>query len=425
MKRQNIQKMAVSVLTLLLLPVFSACNDPVFYTISQEVQATEARIKGTPTNIVVLGNYMYVASNALFRYKGDANPLLRWTTILPPEGRKISHLAATKQYLYALCSSGSGERAFLYRVDPDPLLSSADWNWEEIKYGALLQPPVYPYLFSIYADSERLFVGAWNGNGESSSPANYAIFQVDDGGDSLVSVITGVGALSGAVWDGGSHFLSTGYGIYTANEPPVPVLAAQALVPGSSGVNFPGIIQLKPGGQIVAVDRNGYIYHVAAGGISHAVMYSGSSVTWTRTGYRATGALAVWKRNTFSDTDPPELLLVGIQGDSGSSNYGYREINLDTSGNLPVPVLPHPPGLLYPGFPWLPGLYASTRTSSIIDGNSARYETTLGHRPVYYLYQAPKLVDSNMTLFAATATDGLFSYRYRNDDGADLWNAEE
>jgi hypothetical protein len=403
------QKMAVSVLTLLMAPVFFSCNDPVFYTISQEIRATEARIKGTPTNIVVLNDYIYVASNALFRYRENANALYRWDVAPSPAGKKINHLAATKKYLYVLCSSGSEEMTSLYRVDPVPPF--ADWSWEEVKAGELLQSPVYPYLFSIYADanSERLFAGAWNGNGESSSPVNYAIFQVDDGGDSLVPLKKGTGALSGAVWDGGNYFLSTGYGIYVVNEPPTTV----EMVPESSGANFPGIIQLKPGGQTVAVDRNGYIYTVTAGRASHATMVSGTTVAWARTGYMATGALATYKRNTFSDADPPELLLVGIQGDSGSSNYGYREINLE-AGNLPASVLPY-----------LPGLYASARVSSVIDGNSSRYETTLGHRPVYYLRQAPKSVDSDMTLFAATATDGLFSYRYRSDDKAFLWNAEE
>ncbi|MDR1618191.1 MAG: hypothetical protein LBS06_03980 [Treponema sp.] len=408
MKQQIIRNIP-AVLTLLAPLAFFACNDPVFYTISQEVRAKDARIKGTPTNIVYFDGFVYVASNALFRYGGSSGSP-QWTSILPPEGKKINHLAATKNYLYMLCSSDSGAGSTsLYRLGPAPL---AGWDWEPVGHGEPAESG-YPSLFSIHADSaqesERLFVGAWNGNGESSSLANYAIFWVDETTNSLKLLVKEVGALSGAAWNGSAyfHFLSTGTGIYATTEPPF----TASVVSNSADIIFPGIIQLKPGGQTVAVDREGYIYTVTAAGISYAITLSGTKSERARIGYRATGALATYKRPGVSDT---ELLLVGIQGDSGSSNYGYREINL-VSGDLPASIISY--------FPGSSGPSGSSRISSITDGNSSRYESTLGDRPVYYLYQTPENVDDLMTLFAATATDGLFSYREREEGWH--WNAEE
>jgi hypothetical protein len=376
--------------------IFFACTDPVFYTISQEVRATDARIKGTPTNIVNFDGYVYVASNVLFRYDGNANPLLRWQVVPSPPGQKINHLAATHDYLYVLCSSGSGPGSTtLYRHEAP----FTGLNWEPVN-SAALSASGYPYLFSIYADdrqdSTQLFAGAWNGNGESDSPTNYAIFWADENSNSLKTLITGSGGLSGAAFDGTNHFIATGYGIYvTNNSTPITVLEILGL-----GNNFPGIIQLN--NETVTVNRGGYLYTVTASMINP---------TYARVGYLATGALAAWYDPDPASTDPnPKLLLVGIQGSSGSSNYGYREMVL-SGGDLSTAT---------DTYPYVPGSHSPT---SVFSMNSARYETTLGHRPVNYLFQVPDTVDPERTLFAATVKDGLFSYRLR--DGDWQWNAEE
>jgi hypothetical protein len=390
MKRQTTCVLSAAVLVLAALLALSACTDPVFYTVSQEVRSRDARIKGTPTNIVEFNNYMYVASNALFRYQNDG-----WATEVSPAGKKINQIAAVEDYLYALCSSGSGYGSFtLHRLGKTVGVND---SWEEVNAVALSGY----LLFSIYADGDRLFAGAWNGNGESNSPADYALFHDNNG--TLELLRRGTGNLSGVAYynDGAGterYFLATGYGIYWTGEPPT--ADSTELVQESAGGNFPGIIQLKPDGQTVAINRRGYFYTIISPNPSSPSLSSPLGPV----GALATGALATYK-SAPSDPDPV-LLLVGIQGDSGSSNYGYREIKL-VSGALPAPITPSLPG--------------SAAPSSIIDGNAGRYESTLGHRPVNYLHQAT--VDSGMTLFAATITDGLFSYRARN--GVWQWNAEE
>ena len=259
-------------------------------------------------------------------------------------------------------------------------------DWENVNTSALSGYR----LFSICADGGLLFAGAWNGQ-DSGSPANYALFY-DDGGI-LKYLASGTGNLSGVAFDdSGStnkYFLSTGWRVYLYN-------ASSNIFSTLSGSGiYPGIIQLN--GQTVAVDRGGYLYTVSDSGLSSLD---------TRAGYRATGALAVWS-NPANPSN--KLLLVGIQGSSGSSNYGYRELTLDGNGELPSSTTARLPGSCAP--------------SSITDGNSGRYETTLGHRAVNYLHQATSSVDGGMTLFASTVKDGLFSYRDRN--GVLQWNAEE
>ena len=86
-------KRHIYTIIILILPallVLSACTDPVFYTISQEVRSRDARIKGSPSNIVEFDDYMYVASNALFRYRGGG-----WQVAGSPPEKKINQVAAT------------------------------------------------------------------------------------------------------------------------------------------------------------------------------------------------------------------------------------------------------------------------------------------------------------------------------------------
>jgi hypothetical protein len=373
MKRQNIRT-PIIILILAALLVFSTCTDPVFYTISQEVRSRDARIKGSPSNIVEFNGFMYVASNALFRYKSGY-----WAVADSPPGKKINQIAATGTFLYALCSSGSGSGNFtLHRTDGG--------GWAEVNIGALSGYQ----LFSIYADDKQLFAGAWNRQ-DSSSTANYALFWANKGTNALVHLRSGTGILSGAAYDDGTpgnehHFLSTGNGIYVTNDPPT------TITPVIGGI-FSGIIRLKS--ETVAVDRAGGLYTVTDSG----------GVLQGRVGYRATGALATYKSGP-SATEP-ELLLVGIQGSSGSSNYGYREFLLGT-GDL-SDMNSRPPGYI--------------SLTSIPGCTTSRYETTLGHRAVNYLHQATDSVDGNMTLFASTVKDGLFSFRDRK--GGPQWNAEE
>ncbi|MDR2134540.1 MAG: hypothetical protein LBP27_05475, partial [Treponema sp.] len=106
-----------------------------------------------------------------------------------------------------------------------------------------------------------------------------------------------------------------------------------------------------------------------------------------------------------------KLLLAGRQGSktmTTSSGYtnGYMEIEIN-NGVVNSNSAVHEPGV-------------GSVTSA---ANNERYSSGIGKYPVNFLFQAPKNIDENMTLFASTQTQGLWSYRER--DGEGQWNAEE
>jgi hypothetical protein len=90
---------------------------------------------------------------------------------------------------------------------------------------------------------------------------------------------------------------------------------------------------------------------------------------------------------------------------SGYTN-GYLEIEI-TNGAVTSASAVHEPGI------------GSVTSAS----NNERYTSGIGKYPVNFIFQAPKGIDTEMTLFASTQTQGLWSYRER--DGEWQWNAEE
>ncbi|MDR1099643.1 MAG: hypothetical protein LBL28_04105 [Treponema sp.] len=390
---------------------FAACNqNAIFYTISQEPSLREPQIKGTPSNMVVFDGKLYVANRfTLYRY-GRPTPAEDpiWDSSFDQPGGEIRGVAATKDDLFVL--TGEGLKRFVE--------VSGKWEWKDVSVdlndagGA----KDYTKLQTIYADEDWLFVGS-AGNGDPVATGdNYAILYWD-GTTGLKALKTGVHLLSGAVYNGTTHFLSTlGSGIFTASEsgsPPVLTISTDPL-PNSDLTKtdakrkIVGIIYLEDAANtVVAVDRSGEILAITT-------PFTGFTPRETKIGNYTTGALALWRTPASPRPTPdfPELLLAGIQGTltSTTQSYtnGYRDIELGASGGLPTDLSIHVPGT--GGIPSI--------------SNSDKYTSSLGKIPINYLFQVPSDIDPAMPIFASTSGEGLWSYRDHEKNRDEHWNAE-
>ncbi|MDR2478515.1 MAG: hypothetical protein LBD48_04285 [Treponema sp.] len=426
---KNAQYFPAILLFVLLAVLAAACNqDAIFYIISREVAPLKPRIEGAPTAMAVFEReytfggapvsvpVMYVASSRLHWYarpKTDYDPaapavsMPKWDSAdyrLSQPGGKIISLAVTPDYLYVLSISGSGTAMTLKRTG-----KHENDVWETVA----VEPKDYAKIQTIYAASGRLFAGAGTADARS-----FAILYMDENGASpqlKMMVKTDSYLLTGAAYDGTSYYLTTsGKGVYMtaesslASAAPAPVqLGDTADVNAARDKNFQGIIEIPNGAvppQIVAVERSGMLYDVTAAGFTEIQNLLDSSAKKT------TGALAV-----YGDING-KMLLAGTRYDtSGTTTAGYTngyiELNYSAGGILDSTSERHEPGKPVSG------------TSLTTVGDHDRYAATLGKHSINHLFQVPAEVDSEKTLFAATQTAGLWSYRNRADGWQ--WNAEE
>ncbi len=357
--------------------LFFSCRDPIFYNISNEVKPTEARIKGSPSNFVGFNNLMYVGSGGdLFKYSGNKS----WSKEIQPKAGRIIQLASTSAFLYALCFEDNN-RANLMRFD------GADGaDWEKISGGDI---ETYNRTAQfIFAANDKLFIGASTSN-PSEDLNSFSVFYLD--GD-VTKDINITGELTGAAFDGTNYFLSTRKnGIYKTSDPSN---SNDAIKIGET-LEIAGMINLTPA-RIAVITRNANLYYVTAAGIEAADASFGS-------GRYSSGALAI-----FESGGGDKLLLAGRQdrlsvGTDSGFTYGYLEIRLDAAGEVIG-------GFAEPGI---------NTPSTLVDGDNARYRSTIGINPVNSIFQA-----EDGFLFAATQVNGVWSYRDRSSGGWQ-WNAEE
>lgn len=392
-----------------LLAAVSCNQDPIFFTISQEPAPLDPRIEGAPTSMVEFTYngepILYVASGRLHWYaqpSGGNNPAWDLSEYsMPQPGGKIIGLAATSTHLYALSIAGSSVRTSLKRIDNNGA------QWENVQFDpADADAAAYPLLQSIHADAERLFAGSRSGSSEK-----YAMLYMDNTG--LKSLKTDITMLSGTVFDGTNHYLSTvGSGIFMVSEADLAGNSIGDLNPladtntgGTNNSKFMGIIKMDDN-TIVAVERSGLFYTVSAAGIEQVKKANGEAI---KLDYSANGALALWR-----DDNGQAALLLASQSilystTTSAYTHGYMEIDLDASGAIDRNSSPHQPGKV------------GSSVSSV--PNNGRYTATIGKHPINYLFQAPNNIDPARTLFASTQTVGLWSCRER--DGEKQWNAEE
>ena len=375
--------------------LFIACRAAIFDMISREVAPIEPLIMGSPTNMVV-GNfqgidYMFVASGHTLHWYRDG----QWGISLPIErpGGRISMLAATDQFLFALVNNDSIRR-----------LNLTTGEWETIAIPAALSRGLL--VQSIYAPnpaSNHVFIGLGTG---IASPAD--ILYIRDTTTDVHLLESDTGMLTGAAFDGTNYFLAIRASINASNAvvnygnsilrfSGSSLQATLTVSTDHAGAGFTGIIDTGSG--VMAINRDGNLFNVTAGSITRIrdeMMHPGFS----------TGAIAVWE-------DPQNAanrrLLAGRQGSLSYSfattgfTYGYMEFIFDSSS----------------GF-YEPGSSAASPGSSVTD--HSLYISTIGRHVVNHIFQAPTSVCSERRLFASTQRSGLWSYR--NRDGIWQWNAE-
>jgi hypothetical protein len=420
-------KVRFLVVILLAFLAITCKQEPIFFIIAKETAPTKPRIEGAPTNMVVFNwkgaRIMIVASGRLHWYaqtevpvenpENPDNPLQkkvsRWDldkySIPQPRGKIIS-LAVTPTRLYALCFDDHGSNTTLRYIEG----GSEEWT-------SVGSASDYPILQSIYADpdKEQLFAGA-----SKSDHKTYAISYLDntdqDNYDKLKMLdVTkeSTALLSGAVYRDGFFYLSTRGEVFRVKDD-----FSEPQILGEKTVVM-GMIKLENedaenGPTIIAVTRDGgTLYEVKADSIE-MMMYTGTNNSDKPivTGNYPTGALALWE-------DPSrnmKKLIAGVQGRlstiSSSSSYyhGYVEFEIDYDDN---------------SFDTRQDYRRNNSLQSVDDVD--RYTASLGKHPINHLFQTPQDIDEERIFFASTQTAGLWSYRYRDNEGWKgwQWNAEE
>jgi len=367
--------------------ILASCNqDSIFYDISNEPEPKDPLIDGSPTNIVVLKNRMFVGtrmSNKIYYY-ASSDATLSWKTIVLPTG-----------YLGQLATDGEDLYVLIFH-NRDPLKSSMVrrynintniWDMSYTVSGYSIQ--------TIFGTGNKIFIGGqYQGNRQ-----NFAILLLEQESNSFTVIKYGTSLLKGAAQNpSGTIYLATaGSGIYTFNESSLDT----SPVRGTDMANLNGIINV--GSYIVAVSADGTIYSDT----SNSGRFRNANV-----GVNFTGAMCVWldRKNQWR----PSLLLLGIRGGGTSLTHGYREMVLDNG----KPTF----NIKSPG---------DDSPTSVV--NKAKYAASIGTHPVEFIMQIPDassggpLFYHNFTgdpnweppILASTAKSGLWSYRKGE------WNAEE
>ena len=361
----------------------SCAQDSIFYDISNEPEPRRPLITGSPTNMVVVRNQVFVGvrmSNRIYRFAASGAEQA-WTYFNLPGG-SLGELATDGNYLYALVFP-----------DGNPLSSSviSRYNFNSAGWDQNISSDDYS-IQTVYGAGGYIFAGGQS----KTNYQHFAVMYVDQAASSLSVAIDQTSLLRGAATHpDGSVFLATlGSGIFRFSNG-----AINGPLNGTSRANITGIIET--GGVIVAVSSEGGLYTGSSAGFENV-----------SAGVNFTGAMSLWY-------DPqaqyrPSLLLLGIRGRSVSRTHGYREMLLQNE----MPTLE----IRVPG----------NDTPTSVKSNS-KYAASLGIHPVESIIQLPDItrggpIDYRVfsgnpewepPIFATTAKDGLWSYR----DGE--WNEEE
>jgi hypothetical protein len=364
---------------------FAACTqEPLFWYIYGEYPPIDPKIGGAPTEIVDTGTALYVANrNSLWKY--DYNET-KWGSIDKPPGT-IKAIAATPNTvppaLYVLIEGGTIHKS----TD-----NGANWDPGTSISGAQ----------QIFGAHDRLFAG--NGSAVYEYPST--------------TPISGAGGLlRGAAWDGTTYYICTvkmwdteNTGIFTVST----TTTATKVYPSSGNASVKGII--AAGSTVIAVNSEGQVIYKDSAASTNSFASPGiinpSSVKFT-------GGMALWKWTDASSVIHQKILL-GLQDGSGTFSYGYRELDLDGSGNV------NSSGVFVPGTTTTTNNTA--RTTSIDPGS--KETSAIGKYPVTALYVIPSPpgpnsgdADGRPVIVASTLQDGLWSYRARRGDPQ--WNGED
>jgi hypothetical protein len=414
------------ILTAAIVLTLGSCYDAIFHTISDESLPKEPLIKGGPTGFAVFKYkyrneenkdiekpYLYVASGTnLYRYREDEG----WKMTDSPGGR-IIQIASTNEYLYALCINDDNDstgRIKQYKYN------GKSWEWNDLG-GNVLNYNAVHYIFGA---GNTVFIGAAYHKDVDSSPyaITYTILYIDDESARTTQELklyndegedlNVTGLITGASYDGVNYFICTrnGSGVFCVDKD----FSAEAKLlensqkSGATTLSFAGIIYDELSGRHFIISRSGYLYSVKDETFEEE--------TGVFLSYRmSTGAMAIWREK--DSTDATRFLLTGRQDslvystDSGYT-YGYLEVQLDKDG-VKTGSNFNEPGVM--------------PVTSLKDGANGRYKTSIGTHPVTAIIQTPPSIDKEMTLFASTHKNGVWSYRERKSGSTVSWewNGEE
>jgi hypothetical protein len=377
-------------LWLLLIPVLLLCfsilscgQDSLFFDISNEPEPKDPRIPGSPTNIVVIRNQLFVGSRmggGISRY-ASAGGNMEWHNI-PTPGGSLGDIATDGEYLYALLfPTGNPLNASLIRR------YNVDTNIWDLQLSIATHS-----IQTIFGAEGVLFAGAMLNDDHQ----NFSLLYLDPNTFSLTVMRSNTTLLTGAAMDrtGNIYLATAGCGIFRYSNGTIETQPES----GTENANISGII--STGSTIVGVSSDGIVYCQDAAGIF--LRFS--------TGINFTGALSLWANR--ANQWRPTLLLMGIRSMGSSLNQGYREMELDRNG---FPIL----AIRVPG---------DESPSSVT--SRARYAASIGIHPVETILQIPDGTVLNYgaftgdpnwepPIFAGTSRSGLWSFR--NGE----WNAED
>ena len=404
-----------------------SCNDPVFYTVYTAVEPKDPRITGAPTNFAVFKDVMYVASGSnIHKYYLNAETgIAGWDSATLQPGGRVTKIASTENYLYALCfsdDSSSSLKRFDGAVWEDVNGDTGDYEIQNIY-------PVNNHLF-LRSHSSKKFRIMYIDESVSLTAVNILKLTMD--GEEITEETA---EIIGVVHNALNFYICTRVdGIYKTSNPADGAASIDRETDDkeyvkSKGVEFTGIINLETDDNLIALmTRAGNLYLVNDGAVNElsqaAAVIDKSAVTShiTLGGRQSTGALAI-----YTDKDDPSkrLLLAGRQdklnytNDPGYTN-GYLELEIDSSGIVTDKTETNDDGtvkITIKNF-----IEPGKNAFSTVNDND-RYNSTIGKEPINYLFQVPAEIDSDMILFASTQQNGVRSYRNRSDGWQ--WNAEE
>jgi len=184
--------------------LFTACSDPIFYTISQQTKPKDPLIEGAPTSFAYFKNAVYVASgNNLWKYTG------KWSKANNP-GEKILQIAATTDYIYALCYNDKSSNIKTLKK----MSASGTWTNVSLNTGA------YNNYQDIYSANDTLFISA-SVEAANKSSVSYAVYFHNYSRGVEGKKLTD-GKLTGAIFNGMDYYICTSdKGIFRIEGPTI------------------------------------------------------------------------------------------------------------------------------------------------------------------------------------------------------------
>jgi hypothetical protein len=363
---------------------FIGCDQyAIFYAVSKEEKLKEPKIPGSLTKIVKTGedpdtDKLYVSNGKIFVCeKGSGD--WRWSGFSNPPGGDVRDIA--------VC--GTGSTSILYALtinysNGDSAIWKYDSGWSRIASDSNLG------YQAIYGTDTHLFAALYRGP-PSKSGNDYKIVAFNAAG-SYQCESSATYFLTGAAHPTGSnYYLSTkGAGIfYYSSIPTASPLPLTDKVTGTADSINALLVYDLVNYKIAASSHEGHIYQI-----------SGTTATTSddKGTLSASGTLALWNNGSA------KLLLVGFKVDS--YRFGYREMDIDASGNIN---------------------FSSFRSPSTSVNDNESYIATLEKKALNGLMQAPGPTPAGdfPLVFASTQKDGLWSFRRGGDENRFIWNRED